>query len=75
MERDATMKIAVSYDDSGNSKLFRAGDTVRGRDDNESCVVIWTWDNWLWLDSVENFHTPPFTARADAYDLIRRGMA
>ncbi|MBV8262948.1 MAG: hypothetical protein JOY87_03905 [Candidatus Eremiobacteraeota bacterium] len=69
------MKIAVSYDDSGNSQLFRAGDTVRRRDNNDSCVVIWTWDGWLWLDPVELFSKAPFTARADDCDLVRRGMS
>jgi len=69
------MKIAVTYDDSGNLQLFRAGDTVRRRDNSDSCVVIWTWDDWLWLDRVEDFHTAPFTARAGEYDLVRRGMS
>lgn len=66
------MKIAASYDESDNVRLFRVGDTVRRGDHDGSCVVIWAWDDWLWLDPVEPFDAAPFTGRADDYSLIRR---
>ena len=65
------MMIASRYGDSVNIRLFRKGDIVRSRDNPDNCTVIWSWDDWLWLDPLDYRDGAPFTARADEYDLVR----
>ena len=65
--------IAAHDDDTVNVRSFRAGDTVRCQYNGEICVVIWTRDDWLWLDPVEYADAAPFTGRVHDYDLVRRG--
>ncbi len=65
------MTIASKYDDSVNLRPFRKGDIVRSRDNPDYCAVLWTWDDWLWLDPLDYRDAAPFTGRADEYDLVR----
>jgi len=44
---------------------------VRSRENPDNCTVIWSWDDWLWLDPLDYRDAAPFTARADEYDLVR----
>jgi hypothetical protein len=48
-----TVKSVAKHDDSVNVRTFRAGDTVRCQYNDETCVIIWTREDWLWLDPVE----------------------
>ena len=65
------MMIASKYGDSINVRVFRKGDIVRSHDNPDNCTVIWSWDDWLWLDPLDYRDAAPFTARADEYDLVR----
>ena len=65
----------IRRDDSVDASSFRAGDTVRCRYNDETCVVIWTRDEWLWLDPVEYSDAAPFSGRAHDYVLVNRGMS
>ena len=69
------MFVAALDHDEVNVRAFRAGDTVRCQYNGEICVVIWTRDDWLWLDPVEYTDAAPFSGRAHDYDLIRRGLS
>ncbi len=53
---------------------FRAGDTVRCLYNDETCVVIWTCDDWLWLNPLDLIDAAPFTGRAADYALVGRGL-
>ena len=66
------MKIAT-FDDSVHVRQFRVGDTVRSHSDEDNCVVIGVWREWLWLDPIDYQDASPFTGRARDYALIRRG--
>jgi hypothetical protein len=66
------MKPAVPPDGSEAFSFFRPGDTVRRQDNDENCMVIWTWRDWLWLDPVDYSDASPFTGRICDYELIRR---
>jgi hypothetical protein len=70
---------AVVYDDPAYSQLLwdsqplQEGDTVRCGDNPDDCRVIGTWSDWLWLHSLHPCNLAPFTARAGACKLMRRG--
>jgi hypothetical protein len=66
------MKIASVYRDSENFRSFREGDTLRCQDNDDNCMVIGIWRDWLWLHPVDYRDAAPFTARARDYDLIAR---
>jgi hypothetical protein len=66
------MKLAAFYDDSEDVRAFRQGDTVRSHDNEDSCVVLWIWRDWLWLDPIDYGEAAPFTGRARDYELVRR---
>ena len=68
------MKSGASHDDSANLRSFRQGDSLRRCDghDEDACVVVWAWRDWLWLDPIDYPYTAPFTGRADDYELISR---
>jgi hypothetical protein len=68
-----TVKSVAKHDDSVNVRPFRAGDTVRCQYNDETCVIIWTREDWLWLDPVEYTDATPFTGRAHDYLLVTRG--
>jgi hypothetical protein len=68
------MLIASAGDDEANVRLFRPGDTVRCQYNNETCVVIWTRGEWLWLDPIEYVDAAPFSGRAHDYVLVRRSL-
>ena len=74
-ERDTIMFIAAWNDNEVNARPFRAGDIVRSQSNDETCVVIWTRGDWLWLDPVESVDAAPFSGRAHDYELMRRGLA
>ena len=59
------MRIAAAYDSSGNCRVFRAGDTMRGNNHEKRYLVIGSCDNWLWLDPVDSINATPATDRAD----------
>ena len=66
--------MALNYDEPADIRSFRAGDTVRCRRTDETCTIIWTWGEWLWLDPVEYVDAAPFSGRAGDYDLVHRGL-
>ena len=68
------MKTGFALHDSFDRPPFRQGDTVRRHDDDENCVIIWVWRDWLCLDPVEYRDSAPFTGRAYDYQLVRRGQ-
>ena len=68
------MLMAAKYDESVEVTNFRAGDTVRCLYNDESCVVIWTWNDWLWLNPLDFIDAAPFTGRAADYTLVGRGL-
>jgi hypothetical protein len=69
------MKLTLSHNQSGGLQAFMPGDTVRRHDaDDDDCVIVWVWLDWLWLDPVEYRGAAPFTGRTDDYQLIRRGI-
>ena len=68
------MKFAFSRDDSVDLPSFRQGDTARRHDNDDDCIVISVWRDWLWLDPVEYRGAAPFTGRAHDYQLVRRGQ-
>jgi hypothetical protein len=74
VETGTTTMIAANYDELGDIRSFRSGDTVRSRRDGETCAVIWTWGEWLWLDPIEYVDAAPYSGRAAEYDLVHRGM-
>jgi hypothetical protein len=69
------MFVATLGDDEVDVRHFRPGDTVRCQYNDETCVVIWTRGEWLWLDAVENIDAAPFSGRAHDYVLVRRGLS
>ena len=71
---DTTMFIATADDNEDGVRSFRAGDAVRCRYNDETCVVIWIYSDWLWLDPVEYIDAAPFSGRAHDYQLVRRGL-
>jgi hypothetical protein len=73
------MTIAARYETAAAKhaeptyfRAFRHGDTVRCRDNNENCVVIGIWHDWLWLNPVDYRDAAPFTGRPHDYDLVGR---
>ena len=64
---------ATADEDEVGYLSFRSGDTVRCRYNDETCVVIWTRGDWLWLDPVEYVDAAPFSGRVQDYHLVRRG--
>ena len=66
------MNVAAVYHDADNIRTFRQGDTVQRHDNDDKCVVIGTWRDWLWLDPVDYRDAAPFTDRARDYTLITR---
>jgi hypothetical protein len=49
---------------------FREGDTVRSYDNDDPCVVLGRWGDWLWLDPTDYRNAAPFTARARDYYVV-----
>jgi hypothetical protein len=66
------MNVAAVYHDADSIRTFRQGDTVQRHDNDDKCVVIGTWRDWLWLDPVDYRDAAPFTDRARDYTLITR---
>ena len=66
--------MAAKYDELVDLQTFRAGDTVRCLHNDESCVVLWTWSDWLWLDTLDFIDAAPYTGRAADYMLVGRGL-
>jgi hypothetical protein len=66
------MKIAAVYYDADDFRPFRQGDTVQRHDNNDNCVVIGIWRDWLWLDPIDYRDAAPFTDRARDYKLVAR---
>jgi hypothetical protein len=69
------VRNAAPSDDADVLTSFRPGDTVRRRDNDETCLVIWAWRDWLWLDPVDYSDAAPFTDRIYEYELARRGWS
>ena len=67
------IKLLGTSDDSAALRYFREGDTVRSYDNEDKCVVVGTFRDWLWLDPVDYRDAAPFTGRAQDYELVRRG--
>jgi hypothetical protein len=65
------MKIFTD-DGTLERQTYRAGDTVRCRDNGDKCVVIWSWRDWLWLDPIDYRDAAPFTGRTRDYELAGR---
>jgi hypothetical protein len=66
------MKSAAAYHDAEDYRPFRHGDTLQRHDNNDNCVVIGIWRDWLWLDPVDYRDAAPFTDRARDYKLVAR---
>jgi hypothetical protein len=66
------VKIAAYHDADNFRPFFRQGDTVQHHDNNDNCVVIGIWRDWLWLDPVDYRDAAPFTDRARDYNLVAR---
>jgi hypothetical protein len=66
------MKMAAVYQDADNLRLFRQGDTVQRDDNDDNCVVIGIWRDWLWLDPIDYRDAAPFTDRARDFKLVAR---
>jgi hypothetical protein len=62
------MTLPVYSDDRQD---FRQGDTVRTYDNDDRCVVLASWDNWLWLDPFGYRNATPFTAYAYDYYIVK----
>ena len=67
------IKFFGRSDDAATLRSFREGDTVRSYDNEDQCVVVGTFHDWLWLDPVDYRDAAPFTGRAEDYELVRRG--
>ena len=55
-------RAAVKYADS--FRAFRHGDMVRCRRNDENCVVIGVWHDWLWLNPIDYRDAAPFSGHA-----------
>lgn len=67
--------FASLLDNAVDYPSFRQGDIVRRYDDDDdNCLVVWVWRDWLWLDPVEYRNAAPFTGRVHDYQLVRRGQ-
>ena len=66
------LKTAATHADLDNLRSFRQGDIVRCNDNEDNCVVLGVWHDWLWLDPVDYRFASPFTGRICDYELVRR---
>ena len=69
------MEIAIRSYGADEVRSFRRGDTVRAEDNDDNCVVIGIWRDWLWLDPIDYDGATPFAAPARDYQLVRRGFS
>ena len=63
------MTLPVDYDD----RQFRRGDTVRSYDNDDRCVVLGRWGDWLRLDPTDYHNAAPFTAHTYDYYVVKVG--
>jgi hypothetical protein len=61
------MTLPVYRDDD---RQFRQGDTVRSYDNDDLCIVLGRWGDWLWLDPKGYRNAAPFTARTYDYYVV-----
>jgi len=47
------IKLFGAPDEEASLRFFREGDTVRSYDNEDKCVVVGTFRDWLWLDPVD----------------------
>ena len=59
------------YEYSVYIRPFQEGDTVRCGNDPDSCKVLGTWSDWLWLYSLASHSLAPFTAGARDCSLVK----
>ena len=71
MPTGASLNEAPPKSHSLDFVRFEEGDVVRYNASPDSCSVLGSWTDWLWLRS-SNARFPPFTARARHCDLVRR---
>jgi hypothetical protein len=69
------VKIAIRSDRPDDIRSFRQGDTVRADDNEDKCVVIGIWRDWLWLNPIDYDDAAPFTGRDRDYELVRCGFS
>ena len=62
------MTLPVCSDDD---REFGQGDTVRSYDNDDRCVVLARWSDWLWLDPIDYRHAAPFTAHTYDYYIVQ----
>jgi hypothetical protein len=62
------MTLPVYYD---NDQQFQQGDTVRSYDNDDRCVVLGRWSDWLWLDPTDYRNAAPFTAHTYDYYVVK----
>jgi hypothetical protein len=68
------MKIAIRSDCADEVRSFRYGDTVRAGNNDDNCVVIGVWRDWLYLNPIDYDDAAPFTGPARDYELVTRGF-
>jgi hypothetical protein len=62
------MTLPVYCDDD---RQFRQGDSVRSYDNDDRCIVLARWGDWLWLDPTGYRNAAPFTARTHDYYVVK----
>ena len=62
------MTLPVYCDDD---RQFRQGDSVRSYDNDDRCIVLGRWGDWLWLDPTGYRNAVPFTARTHDYYVVK----
>jgi hypothetical protein len=62
------MSLPISSDDG---RQFGQGDTVRSYDNDDPCVVLASWGDWLWLDHIGYRNAAPFTAHTYDYYVVK----
>jgi hypothetical protein len=60
--------LPVYHDDD---RQFGRGDTVRGHDNDDQCVVLRRWGDWLWLNPISYRNAAPFTAHNYDYYIVK----
>jgi hypothetical protein len=60
--------LPVYHDDD---RQFGRGDTVRSHDNDDQCVVLGRWGDWLWLNPIGYRNAAPFTAHTYDYYIVK----
>jgi hypothetical protein len=61
-----TLPVYNDYDD----RQFGQDDTVRSYDNDDQCVVLGRWGDWLWLNPIGYRNAVQFTAHTCDYYIV-----